>query len=135
MDAHLNQIVSDIAAQHQHLHKLVDDLNDCDHVQLIPLLEELSTLLDDHFMRETGEGGLYESVGAYSEEHKEEVERLQREHILMSSACHGLLARAKLSAEVNEPQLIQEIRDVLDCLNEHEKRENKMVNGLMNAAA
>ncbi len=133
MDAHLNQIVSDIAAQHQHLHKIVDDLNDCDHVHLIPLLEELSTLLDDHFARETGAGGLYDSVGAYSDEHKDEVQRLQREHVLMSSACRGLLARAKLSAEANEPQLIQEIKDVLDCLNDHEQRENKMVNGLLNS--
>ena len=133
MDAHLNQIVSDIAAQHQHLHKIVNDLNDCDHVHLIPLLEELTTLLDDHFRRETGAGGLYESVGAYSGEHKDEVQRLQREHVLMSSACRGLLARAKLSAEASEPQLIQEIKDVLECLNEHEQRENKMVNGLLNS--
>lgn len=133
MEANLNQIVSDIETQHQHLKKLVDDLKDCDHVHLIPLLEELATLLDDHFMREAGTGGLYESVGARSEDHRYEVDRLEREHVLMSSACRGLLARAKLSAEANEPALLQEISQVMDCLGDHERRENNMVERCLNA--
>ncbi len=133
MDTHLKQIFSDIATQHEHLHKLVDDLHDCDHLHLIPLLEELTTLLDDHFMREEGAGGLYESVGAYSDEHEHEVKRLKQEHVLVSCACRGLLARAKLSPEANEPQLIQEIKDVLGCLGDHERRENNMVVGLLNS--
>ncbi len=133
MEANLSQIVSDIDVQHQHLKKLVNDLKDCDHVHLVPMLEELTTLLDDHFMRETCAGGLYDAVGAKSMEHQEEVERLEREHVLMSSACRGLLARAKLAAESAEHALLLELREVMKCLADHEKRENNMVNRLLNA--
>ena len=133
MEANLNQIVSDIATQHQHLKKLADDLKGCDHVHLVPLLEELSTLLDNHFMREAGSGGLYDSVGARSDEYRYEVERLEREHVLMSSACRGLVARAKLSAEMNEPALLREISQVMDCLRDHEQRENNMVKRLLDS--
>ena len=132
MDANLDQIVSDIDVQHQHLRKLADELKNSDHVHLIPMLEELTTLLEDHFMRETAKGGLYEAIGARSEEHRE-VERLEREHILMRSACRGLLARAKLSAAASEPALLQEIGEVMECLGDHERREHNMVERLMNA--
>jgi hemerythrin len=133
MHAKLSQIISDIDVQHQHLLQLVNDLEVCDHVHMVPLLEELTTLVDDHFLRETRPGGLYEAVGAKTGEKQSEVERLEQEHILISSACRGILARAHLGAEDSEPVLLKELKDVMRCLSDHEKREGIMVNRLLNA--
>lgn len=133
MEANLDQIVSDIDVQHQHLHQLVKDLEGCDHVHMVPMLEELTTLVDDHFLRETRSGGLYEAIGATSEENKSEVERLMQEHVLISSACRGILARAHLGSEESEPVLLKELKDIMKCLGDHERRENAMVKRLLNA--
>jgi hypothetical protein len=94
MHAKLSQIISDIDVQHQHLLQLVNDLEVCDHVHMVPLLQE---------------------------------------HILISSACRGILARAHLGAEDSEPVLLKELKDVMRCLSDHEKREGIMVNRLLNA--
>jgi len=133
MVPNLGQIISDIDVQHQHLRKLVSDIEDCDHVHVIPMLEELTTLVDDHFLRETRAGGLYESVGARGEEYQAEVNRLEQEHILIGSACRGILARAQLGGAINEPVLLQELMDVMKCLADHEKRENSMVKRLLDS--
>lgn len=133
MDAKLNQIVSDIAIEHDHIKKLLADLKDCDHLHLIPMLEELTSVLEHHFMQETRSGGLYESVGAKSEAHRNEVQRLEQEHAVMESAFRGLVARAKLSSASSEPELLREIAAIADCLNDHERREAEMVKKLLNA--
>ena len=133
MEANLSQIISDVDVQHQHLRQLAKDIEGCDHVHMIPMLEELTTLVDDHFLRETRSGGLYEAVGATAQENQSEVERLTQEHILISSACRGILARAHLGAEDSEPGLLQELKDIMRCLSDHEKREGSMVKRLLDA--
>lgn len=130
MDYNINELYADLANQHQHIRTLLRDLKEADHVHLVPMLEELNTVLDDHFNREMRSGGFYEAIGAKAEQHREQVQMLERDHILLQSAFRGLLARAKLASDASEPQLLSEVTAVADCLYDHEKRENRLVESL-----
>ena len=67
------------------------------------------------------------------QEKQAEVNRLEQEHILIGSACRGILARAQLGGAINEPVLLQELMDVMKCLADHEKRESTMVKRLLDS--
>lgn len=130
MEYDINAIYADLANQHQHIRTLLRDLKECDHVHLVPMLEELNTVLGDHFSREMQAGGFYEAIGAKAAEHRNEVQMLERDHILLRSSFRGLLARAKLTSDASEPELLKEVAEVAECLYDHERRENQMVEAL-----
>lgn len=130
MEYDVNAIYSDLANQHQHIRNLLRDLKECDHIHLVPMLEELNTVLVDHFGREMRPGGFYEAIGAKAQEHRDEVRLLERDHILLQSSFRGLLARAKLASDASEPELLREVGEVAECLYDHERRENQLVEAL-----
>ena len=102
-------------------------------VGLVPLLEELHTLLIRHFSREQFPGGLYECMGAYGSRHHDELKVLVRDHCEILSAVGGLLGRMRAADPREEPALLAALADVLARLHDHEHREHALADKLMQA--
>ena len=124
---------SDVADEHRRIHELVAELTTLEtHVNLVPLLEELNTLVGDHFERETTSGGFYDLLrGSADEKDHEVIKRLDKEHGLIGSAVRGLLARAQLEGAQHMGALLREVGDVAGCLADHERLEHELAAKLL----
>ena len=127
----METIYADLNEEHEQIKDLLHKLKGLqDHLNLIPLLEELQTLLVEHFEREEINGGLYDTMGAHSDEYRVQLKVLQNEHFLMKSAVKGLVARARLMGADRVPEILREVAGLADSLGYHEQKESRFANQL-----
>lgn len=136
VDSDIEVVVAELGDEHQRIMSLVDELRG--HrtlVDLVPLLEQLHSVLINHFAREQFPGGLYECLGAYGSKHDDDLRVLVKEHCLILSAVRGLLERARSAQEEESSGILREVNEVVESLYEHEHKEHELVEKMTSVRA
>ena len=124
-----------LAEEHAQIMALLDVLKDApDPSQLVRRLEELHTLLVNHFAREQFPGGLYESMGAFGSCWHEDLRELIRDHCLILSEARGVLERARKSTPETQDALRANVIALVEQLSEHERKEHRLAERLQSNA-
>jgi hypothetical protein len=89
-----------------------------------PLLDELHATLRAHFAREELPGGFYETMGACTPEHAEELRVLVDQHYLIACAVHSLRERARGAAP--DAAFARDLGVLCTMLARHERIEHKL---------
>jgi len=123
----LREVLAELVDEHRQLTALLQRL--AEHrsiVGLVPLLEELHTMLITHFAHEQFPGGLYECLGVRSPSRHETLRALVREHCVLLSTARGLLERARTAAPADEGALLDDVAALVEQLREHEEKEYRL---------
>jgi hypothetical protein len=97
---------------------------------LVPKLEQLHTLLVNHFAHEQFPGGLYETMGAFGSAWHDDLRELIRDHCLILSAARGTLERARTSTPHTQHTLRADVLALVEQLYEHEQKEHALARRL-----
>jgi hypothetical protein len=93
-------------------------------------LEELHTLLINHFAHEQFPGGLYESMGAFGSRWHEDLRELIRDHCLILSEARAVLERARVSTPHTQDALQTAVIALIKQLSTHERKEHHLAERL-----
>lgn len=101
---------------------------------LVKRLEELHTLLVNHFAREQFPGGLYESMGAFGSRWHGDLRELIQDHCLILSEARAILERARDAAPAARSELQSDVISLIEQLSEHERKEHRLAGHLQSVA-
>lgn len=123
----IEEIYEELVDEHRSIMAVVGQLKQHHTVlHLVPLLEELHSLLVKHFAREQFPGGLYECLGGVSSAYHEALRTLVSEHCSILSSVRGLLERARLASDENASKILGEVAAVVESLEQHEEKEHQL---------
>ena len=123
-----------MAEEHVRIMAIVDVLRDVsDPSRHVRTLEELHTLLANHFAREQFPGGLYEAMGAFGSRWHEELRELIRDHCMILSDARSVLERARQATPQTQDTLQTDLIALLDLLCDHEQKEHRLAERLQQA--
>jgi len=121
----LESIYTDLEKEHKRVMKLLARLRtDVAASDLLPILDELRTLLIIHFAREQLPDGFYEALGELAESRRGELDDLIAEHGSILSDLNRLLKDAKDSPVVDETDVLNRVARLLAQLDAHEQKEH-----------
>jgi hemerythrin len=122
----LESIYTDLEKEHRRIMKLMDRLRDKASVtDVLPLLDQLRTLLIVHFAREQLPDGFYEALGELAESRRGELQTLIDEHATILSNLNEMLEQAKQSGAGNQSELLDRLSALLQQLDGHEQKEHQ----------
>jgi len=130
----LDSIYKDLEKEHHRVIKQMDRLRD--HVGvtgILPLLDELRTLLIVHFAREQLEDGFYDALGALADSRRGELQELVDEHGTILSSLNEMLSQAKESGGIDESELLDRVSKLLQQLSDHEHKEHQFAVDVLGA--
>lgn len=131
----LESIYRDLEKEHKRVMKLLGRLREQAAAKdLLPLLEELRTLLIVHFAREQLPDGFYEALGELAESRRSELDELIADHKGILSDLNQLLSHAKDSPVVDETDLLDRVNKLLEKLDSHEQKEHLFATAVLGAA-
>ena len=120
-----------MAEEHEQIMALLDVLQNApDPSRLVRRLEELHTLLINHFAHEQFPGGLYESMGAFGSRWHEHLRELIRDHCLILSEARAVLERARVSTPHTQDALQAAVIALIKQLSTHERKEHHLAERL-----
>ena len=121
----LETIYADLEKEHERVMQLLARLRDnIGTTKLVPLLDELRTLLTAHFAREQLPGGFYDTLGELADSRRKELQALVGEHATIVSHLNETLDHAKSSSVVDETDLLNRVSKLLEQLDGHEEKEH-----------
>ncbi len=121
----LESIYKDLEKEHRRVMKLMDRLRaEASVSNLLPLLDQLRTLLIVHFSREQLPDGFYEALGELAESRRDELQMLIDEHATILSNLNEMLEQAKESDAGNQSELLARLSTLLQQLDGHEQKEH-----------
>lgn len=121
----LESVYKDLEKEHQRIIKQMDRLRaNVGMSEMLPLLDELRTLLIVHFAREQLPDGFYDALGALAESRRDELQVLIGEHGAILANLNGMLSEAKESEGIDESDLLERVSKLLEQLSEHERKEH-----------
>jgi malate synthase A len=124
------QVRAALAEDHNRLEALLARVKGSpDAAALGAALDELRSMLTEHFAHEEHAKGFYGLLGTRSPEHRRELELMIREHRELLSAIQGLVDRAKGNAP--EGDLVRQSGDLAAKLLDHELREVRLARELV----
>ena len=124
------QVQAALAEDHGRLEGLLARVRSSnDHAALAASLDELRSMLTEHFAHEEHAKGFYGLLGARSPRYRRELEEMVREHRTLLASVQGLLERAK--AQGDETDLLRQSGELAARLLEHEGREVKLARELV----
>ncbi|MFQ5994669.1 MAG: hypothetical protein ACE5K1_06205 [Acidiferrobacterales bacterium] len=130
--AQLKVICEGLADEHRTIMALVDRLKRHRTVlHLVPILEELHTLLIGHFAREQFPGGLYEALGQQRPEYHDTLRTLINDHCVILSSARAVLERARVASEEDSVDILSEVQAVIDSLEQHEEKEHHLAEKIL----
>jgi hemerythrin len=122
----LEVVYKDLEAEHRRLLKLIDRLRDHRTMEgLLPLLDELRTLLIVHFAREQLPDGFYDALGERADHLREEIQVLVSDHGAILSTLNALLSDAKTPDPEVEEDVLNRVTKLIERLQDHERREHR----------
>lgn len=131
-NSQLKEAYQELAVEHQHILALLDRLKENRTlVDLLPLLDELHSLLLKHFAREQYPGGFYESMSIFSPGHRDDLRTLVDEHNLILSSLRGLTERARLVGPESASAIVRDVTKLTDQLHKHERKEHHLAEELL----
>jgi hypothetical protein len=120
----LESIYKDLEKEHKRVMKLLARLREnASASDLLPILDELRTLLIIHFAREQLPDGFYDALGDLAESRRGELDELIAEHGAILSNLNSLLNDAKDSPVVDETDVLNRVGRLLEQLDAHEHKE------------
>jgi len=132
----LESIYTDLEKEHRRVMKLMDRLRaQATVTDLLPLLDELRTLLIIHFAREQLPDGFYEALGELAESRRGELQDLIDEHATILSDLNGMLEQAKQSGAGDQAELLDRVSRLLQQLDGHEQKEHRFAVDILGARA
>ena len=132
----LESIYTDLEKEHRRVMKLMDRLRaQATVTDLLPLLDELRTLLIIHFAREQLPDGFYEALGELAESRRGELQMLIDEHATILSALNGMLEQARQSGTGDQSELLNRVSALLQQLDGHEQKEHQFAVDVLGAKA
>lgn len=121
----LEAIYKDLEREHRRVMKLLARLREGAQAQdIVPLLDELRTLLIVHFAREQLEDGFYDALGELAQTRRGELDELIADHASILSQLNGLLGDVKDSPVIDETDLLDRVARLLEQLDRHEQKEH-----------
>jgi malate synthase A len=124
------QVTAALAEDHNRLEAILARVKGShDAAALGAALDELRSMLTEHFAHEEHAKGFYGLLGARSPQYRKELEHMIREHRELLSAIQGLVDRAKASAP--ESDLVRQSGDLAAKLLDHEMREVRLARELV----
>jgi hemerythrin len=122
----LESIYKDLEKEHRRVMKLMDRLRDKASVtDVLPLLDQLRTLLIVHFAREQLPDGFYEALGELVESRRDELQMLIDEHATILSNLNEMLEQAKQPDARKQSELLDRLSTLLQQLDGHEQKEHQ----------
>ncbi len=130
----LESIYKDLEKEHRRVMKLMDRLRaEASVSNLLPLLDQLRTLLIVHFAREQLPDGFYEALGELVESRRDELQMLIDEHATILSNLNEMLEQAKESDAGNQSELLARLSTLLQQLDGHEQKEHQFAVDILGA--
>ena len=130
----LESIYKDLEKEHRRVVKLMDRLRaEASVSSLLPLLDQLRTLLIVHFAREQLPDGFYEALGELAESRRDELQMLIDEHATILSNLNEMLEQAKESDAGNQSELLDRVSTLLQQLDGHEQKEHQLAVDVLGA--
>jgi hypothetical protein len=125
--AAVTKLRAELSAEHDAVRSLVERLRQpyAAPTQAQATLEELHGTLKAHFAHEELPGGFYDTMGACTAEHAEDLRVLVDQHYLILSAAHSLKERAR-GAGAPDQSFEHELRALVELIAGHEKHEHKL---------
>ena len=121
----LETIYEDLEQEHKRVMQLLARLRDnVGKTKLVPLLDELRTLLIGHFAREQRPGGFYDTLGELADSRRDELQALIDEHATIVSHLNETLDHVKSLSVVDETELLNRVSKLLEQLDGHEEKEH-----------
>ena len=132
----LESIYKDLGKEHRRIMKLMDRLRaEVSVTDLLPLLDQLRTLLIIHFAREQLPDGFYEALGELAESRRGELQDLIDEHATILSDLNEMLDQAKQLDAGNQSELLNRVSTLLQQLDGHEQKEHQFAVDILGAKA
>ena len=132
----LESIYTDLEKEHRRVIKLMDRLRaQATVTDLLPLLDELRTLLIIHFAREQLPDGFYEALGELAESRRGELQDLIDEHASILSDLNGMLEQARQAGAGDQSELLNRVSALLQQLDGHEQKEHQFAVDILGAKA
>ena len=132
MNSSFEQVYDELTEEHRELMSLVDRIRGHRGVLgLAPILAQLHTMLIRHFSHEQFPGGLYECMGAYGSRYHDELKILVEDHCTILSSVRGVVERTRTPQPRDEATLLADVGEILQRLNDHERREHALADKLM----
>ncbi len=132
----LESIYTDLEKEHRRVMKLMDRLRAQATVSdLLPLLDELRTLLIIHFAREQLPDGFYEALGELAESRRGDLQDLIDEHASILSDLNGMLEQARQAGAGDQAELLNRVSALLQQLDGHEQKEHQFAVDILGAKA
>lgn len=132
MSSDLGDIYAALADEHQRIFTLVGRLEETEgQYDLLPTLEQLHDLLVDHFSHEQFPGGLYEHLATRSDEHRDQIKILIREHCEILSRMSGLVVRARMAGPTTNAELDEDVIRAVEALKQHEEKEHLLAESVL----
>ena len=130
----LESIYKDLEKEHQRVIKQMGRLRaNVGAADMVPLLDELRTLLIVHFAREQLEDGFYDALGALADSRRGELQELVGEHAAILSELNEMLSHAKDSGVIDGPDLLDRVSKLLQQLSDHEHTEHQFAVAVLGA--
>ena len=134
--SHLESIYKDLEKEHRRVMKQMDRLRaNVGATDMLPLLDELRTLLIVHFAREQLEDGFYDALGALADSRRDELQVLIDEHGAILSNLNDMLSQARGSGGIDESDLLERVSKLLQQLSSHENKEHQFAVDVLGANA
>ena len=125
------RVRDELATEHEAIRDLVTRLRAPRRApqEAFGLLEELHGNLAKHFAHEEFPGGFYETLGACTLEHGDDLRVLVDEHFLLLSAAQSLKERARGAGAPDAP-FDNEVGALVERIAAHERREHALADKL-----
>ncbi len=132
----LESIYTDLEKEHRRVMKLMGRLRaEASVTELLPLLDQLRTLLIVHFAREQLPDGFYDALGELAESRRDELQTLIGEHVAILSNLNEMLEQAKKLGAGDPSDLLDRVSKLLQQLDGHEQREHQFATDVIGAVA
>jgi hypothetical protein len=132
----LASIYTDLEKEHRRVIKLIGRLRAKASVtDMLPLLDELRTLLIVHFAREQLPDGFYDGLGELAESRRDELQTLIDEHATILSNLNEILEQAKKLSAGDQSDLLDRVSKLLQQLDGHEQKEHQFAVDVIGAEA
>jgi hypothetical protein len=136
MSSQLEVIYRDLEKEHQRVMKMIDRLRSHDSmIGLLPLLDQLRTLLIVHFAREQLPDGFYEALGERADDRRDDIRALISDHAAILSTLNALIGDAKTADADVEADVLERVTRLSEDLNDHEHREHRFASEVLGEQA
>lgn len=126
------EVRKQIAEEHRLLGELVERTEaTTDPHALLPVLEELQRLLQEHFRREEDADGLHDMVGEAAPHKLTAVQRLFDEHRDLAAHLDAAIRHTREVIDGPVAQVRSEVGELAEKLRAHEAAENELVAGAL----